>query len=110
MAVQPSGTVTMLFSDIEGSTRLLEHLGRDRYAEALDLHRCLMRAEFDRNDGYEVGCEGDAFFVAFPTAVGAVTAAADARRALAAAAWPDGREIRVRVGVHTGEPMLVPPH
>jgi len=55
----PTGTVTFLFSDVEGSTRLLERLGADRYAEALDLHRRLLREVFDRHDGYEVDCEGD---------------------------------------------------
>ena len=74
MAVQPTGTVTLLFTDIEGSTRLLERLGRDRYAEALELHRRLLRAAFERHDGYEVDFEGDAFFVAFPSAAAAVAA------------------------------------
>jgi class 3 adenylate cyclase len=72
---QPSGTVTLLFSDIGGSTRLLERLGRQRYAEALGLHRWLLRTAFEVRDGYEVDCEGDAFFVAFSTAEDAVAAA-----------------------------------
>ena len=99
----------MLFSDIEGSTRLLERLGRERYAEALELHRRLLREAFDRHDGFEVNCEGDSFFVAFPTADGAVAAATEAERALGTAEWPEGCELRVRMGLHTGEPMLAPP-
>jgi predicted ATPase/class 3 adenylate cyclase len=109
MAQQPTGTVTMLFTDIEGSTRLLERLGRERYAEALDLHRRLLRVAFEAHGGYEVDYEGDAFFVAFAAAEDAVAAAAGAQQALAAAEWPEGQEIRVRMGVHTGEPLSVPP-
>ena len=99
----------MLFTDIEASTRLLERLGRDRYAEALDLHRRLLRDAFARHDGYEVNCEGDSFFVAFSTAEAAVSAASEAQRSLATAAWPEGQEIRVRMGIHTGAPLVVPP-
>lgn len=109
MAAQPTGTVTMLFTDIEGSTRLLEWLGSDRYAEALDLHRRLLRETFERHGGYEVDCEGDAFFVTFARAVEAVAAACEGQRALAAAGWPEGGEIRVRMGLHTGEPVAAPP-
>jgi predicted ATPase/class 3 adenylate cyclase len=109
MGEQPSGTVTLLFSDIEGSTRLLQELGRERYREALDLHRRLLREAFARHHGYEVDYEGDAFFVAFQEAAQAVAAAGDAQRALAQADWPDGKPIRVRVGLHTGEPGLDPP-
>jgi class 3 adenylate cyclase len=105
MATQPTGTVTLLFTDIEGSTRLLQELGRDRYAEALELHRRLLRQAFDGHDGYEVDCEGDAFFVAFASAEDAVAAAAAAQRALAEAAWPGGFQFRVRMGLHTGEPL-----
>jgi predicted ATPase/class 3 adenylate cyclase len=106
---QPTGTVTLLFSDIEGSTRLLQQLGRDRYAEALDLHRRLLREAFERHGGYEVDCEGDAFFIAFGRAEDAAIAASEAQQALAAAGWPDERELRVRMGIHTGEPLVVPP-
>jgi predicted ATPase/class 3 adenylate cyclase len=109
MATQPAGTVTFLFSDVEGSTRLLERLGRERYAEALELHRRLLREAFDHHAGYEVDCEGDAFFVAFPSAGEALAAAAEAQQALAAAEWPAEGDIRVRMGLHTGEPLLVPP-
>jgi predicted ATPase/class 3 adenylate cyclase len=109
MAEQPTGTVTMLFSDIEGSTRLLERIGADRYAEALDLHRRLLREAFERHGGYEVDCEGDAFFVSFASAQEAVAAATQAQQALAVAEWPKGGVVRVRMGLHTGEPLAAPP-
>jgi predicted ATPase/class 3 adenylate cyclase len=109
MAEQPTGTVALLFTDIEGSTRLLERLGPQRYREALDLHRRLLREAFERHDGYEVDYEGDALFVAFARAEDAVAAAAKGQQALASADWPDGQEIRVRIGIHAGEPLAVPP-
>jgi predicted ATPase/class 3 adenylate cyclase len=109
MVRQPSGTVTFLFTDIEGSTRLLQQLGPDRYAESLDAHRRLLRAAFSRHGGYEVNCEGDSFFVAFQSAAEAVTAAAEAQGALDDHAWPGGLAVRVRMGIHTGEPVLAPP-
>ena len=96
----PSGTVTFLFTDIEGSTSLLHELGPERYAEALAGHRRVLRSAFARHGGIEVDTQGDAFFVAF----------ADAARALAAAeetqAELEHGPIRVRMGVHTGEPFL----
>ena len=95
----PSGTVTFLFTDIEGSTRLLHELG-DRYPEALGEHRRLLREAFGRHGGVEVDTQGDAFFVAFAEARGAVAAAGEAQAALA-----DG-PIRVRMGLHTGEPIV----
>ena len=95
----PSGTVTFLFTDVEGSTRLLHELGAEAYAGALAEHRRKLRAAFDAHDGVEVDTQGDAFFVAFPTAPGALAAAAELTEALA-----DG-PIRVRVGVHTGTPF-----
>jgi predicted ATPase/class 3 adenylate cyclase len=103
MTEQPSGTVTFLFTDIEGSTRLLAELGADRYAEALERHRAQLREAFERHRGYEVNCEGDSFVVAFPTASGAAAAAVEAQQALA------GGQVRVRMGLHTGEPLLAPP-
>jgi len=109
MGRQPSGTVTFLFTDIEGSTRLLTELGTRRYSEALDAHRRLLRATFERHHGYEVDHEGDAFMVAFQSAHEAVVAAAEAQRALSEHAWPGGHELRVRIGVHTGEPEVAPP-
>jgi predicted ATPase len=102
----PAGTVTLLFTDIEGSTRLLQRAG-DAYPELLATHRELLRAAFERHGGRIVDAEGDAFFVAFASAHDAVGAAADAQRALAAHEWPDGNEIRVRIGLHTGEPARV---
>jgi predicted ATPase/class 3 adenylate cyclase len=102
MAELPSGTVTFLFSDVEGSTRLLARL-RGRYAEVLAEHQRLLRAAFDEHDGREVHTEGDAFFVAFARASDAIAAAVSAQRSLASQRWPEGVEVRVRIGVHTGE-------
>ena len=104
MTPQPTGTVTLLFSDIEGSTRLLEGLGTERYAGALELHRQLLREAFARHEGYEVGTEGDSYFVTFASAENAVAAAREAQQAIAGAEWPDDAAIRVRMGLHTGEP------
>ena len=104
MAELPSGTVTLLFTDIEGSTRLLEQLGAG-YLEVLGEHRRLLRAAFAQFDGREVGIEGDSFFVAFARASDAV-AAAQAQRVLAAHRWPFGVVLRVRMGMHTGEPAM----
>jgi len=101
----PTGTVTFLFTDIEGSTKLLHALG-DGYAELLDDHHRLMREVF-LSDGFEVGTEGDAFFVAFQSATDAARAAAAAQRRLAAHRWPGGVEVRVRMGLHSGEAKQV---
>jgi class 3 adenylate cyclase len=109
MPALPTGTVTFLFSDIEGSTRLLRRLGSD-YAQALGEHQALLRAACATHDGVEVDTQGDAFFVAFPTAPQAVAAAAAATRALAAHAWPASTSLRVRMGLHTGAPQLVGDH
>lgn len=98
----------MVFTDIEGSTRLLEALGRERYAKALDQHRRLLREAFEQHRGFEVDCEGDSFFVAFERAEDAVAATARAQQSLAAAAWPKDCELRVRIGIHTGEPLVLP--
>ena len=95
----PRGTVTFLFTDVEGSTRLLHELG-DAYAEVLAEHRRALREAFDRHGGVEVDTQGDAFFVAFTRARDALAAAGDAQEALA-----EG-PIRVRMGVHTGEPLV----
>jgi predicted ATPase/class 3 adenylate cyclase len=95
----PTGVVTLLFTDVEGSTRLLHELGDD-YGEALQEHRRRLRAAFAEHEGVEVDTQGDAFFVVFARASDAVAAAADCQRALA------GGPIRVRMGLHTGEPRL----
>jgi predicted ATPase len=98
----PRGTVTFLFTDVEGSTRLLDELGPERYAEALAEHRRALRASFAANGGVEVDTQGDAFFVAFSEAPAALAAAADAQATLAQG------PIRVRMGLHTGTPLVTP--
>src|SRR2546428_3310605 len=105
MAERPRGTVTFLFTDVEGSTRLLRHL-RDRYGKVLGEHQRLLRSAFAAHGGEEVDTQGDAFFYVFSRARDAAAAAADAQRALAAHDWPEGAELRVRMGMHTGEPVL----
>ncbi|HWU38034.1 MAG TPA: adenylate/guanylate cyclase domain-containing protein, partial [Candidatus Acidoferrum sp.] len=99
------GTVTFLFSDIEGSTRLLQELG-DQYAEVLMEHRRLLRGAFKEQGGREIDTAGDAFFVAFDRARDAIAAAVAAQRSLAGARWPMGKVVRVRMGLHTGEPAF----
>ena len=94
----------MLFSDIEGSTQLLLRLG-DRYADALDLHRVILRSAWTQHGGQEMGTEGDSFFVVFGSATNAVRAALQAQRGLARQAWPDGGVVTVRMGLHSGRPM-----
>src|SRR5438128_9256951 len=101
----PAGTVTLLFSDIEGSTRLLQQLG-ERYGSVLAESQHLLRAAFRTFGGHEVDTQGDAFFVAFARASDAIAAAANAQRALFAHAWPEDLVVRVRMGLHTGEPQL----
>jgi predicted ATPase/class 3 adenylate cyclase len=101
----PIGTVTFLFTDIEGSTRLLQRLG-DRYRTAIDRHGEILREAISQGGGTEVGTEGDAFFAAFPTSPGALAAAVHAQRTLAAEAWPEGLPVRVRMGLHTGAGVL----
>src|SRR5437588_4171767 len=101
----PTGTVTLLFTDIEGSTRLLQRLG-EHYAAVLADCRRLLRSQFQQYNGHEVDTQGDAFFVAFARATDAISAAIDIQRALAYQAWPDGASVKVRIGLHTGEPML----
>src|SRR5688500_11624639 len=96
----PAGTVTFLFTDIEGSTRLLHALGPDAYADALAEHQRVLREAFAAHGGVEVDTQGDAFFVAFPTAQSAAEAARRGAEALA-----EG-PIRVRMGLHTGTPTL----
>jgi predicted ATPase/class 3 adenylate cyclase len=101
----PGGTVTFLFTDIEGSTALLTELGA-AYRVVLEDHDRLLRATFEAHGGREVDNPGDGFFVAFGSAREAVAAAIDIQRALAAHVWPAGRPVKVRIGVHTGEAQL----
>jgi predicted ATPase/class 3 adenylate cyclase len=106
MAELPTGTVTLLFTDIEGSTRLLQRAG-EAYSTLLVEHRRLLGDAFRAQGGVVVDSEGDAFFVAFASAKDAVAAAAEAQRALAGHEWQGANEIRVRIGLHTGEPRVV---
>jgi len=99
----PSGTVTFLFTDIEGSTASVHTLGADRWESVLEVHSRIIRDALATNGGAEVRTEGDAFFAVFTSPSAAVAAAAAAQRGLAAARWPDERPVRVRMGLHTGE-------
>jgi class 3 adenylate cyclase len=99
----PTGTVSLLFTDIEGSTRLLQRLG-DRYGDALAQHRRLLREAIARYRGQEVDNQGDAIFAAFPTARDAVAAAVAAQRSPARHGWPEDVPLPVRMGIHSGEP------
>jgi class 3 adenylate cyclase len=101
----PGGTVTFLFTDIEGSTRLLQELG-DRYADVVRDHRQIIRDQLGEHGGTEVDTQGDAFFFSFPRARDAVAAAVAAQRALREHTWPSGADVRVRMGLHTGEPTV----
>jgi predicted ATPase/class 3 adenylate cyclase len=101
----PTGTVTFLFTDIEGSTRLTQELG-DRWPPLLERHREVARAAWAEQHGVEIGTEGDSFFVVFTSAPQATAAAVAAQRGLAAEPWPAGSEIRSRMGLHTGEGVL----
>jgi peptide/nickel transport system substrate-binding protein len=105
MAARPRGTVTFLFTDVEGSTRLLKLL-RDRYGGVLEQHQRIVRDAFTARGGEEVDTQGDAFFYVFSRARDAAEAAAAAQRALAAQPWPEGAELRIRIGMHTGEPSV----
>jgi class 3 adenylate cyclase len=105
LSALPSGTVTFLFSDIEGSTRLLEQLG-DGYADVLGDHRRILRERLGAAGGQEIDTQGDAFFFSFTRAKDAVAGAVAAQRALAGHDWPDGLAVRTRMGLHTGEPSV----
>ena len=106
MSQLPGGTVTFVFTDIEGSTRLLQELGDETYGRISNDHRRLVRETFGARGGTEIDTQGDAFFFSFPRARDAVAAAVDAQRALRDHEWPEGREVSVRMGVHTGEPHV----
>lgn len=106
----PTGTVTFLFTDIEGSTHPLQQLGVTRYAALRDTHHRLLRSACAAHGGHEVDTQGDSIFLAFPTAEKAVAAAAEAQRAIAGQSWPAGVTVRVRMGLHTGAPMVAGEH
>ena len=101
----PRGTVTFVFTDIEGSTELLKSLG-ERYHEVLTRHREIVRETFSAAEGIEIDTQGDAFFFVFPGARDAVAAAVEVQRAHSVDGWPGGARPRVRIGLHTGEPAL----
>lgn len=103
--IQQAGTITFLFTDIEESTNLLEKLG-DQYADILADHHQIMRAAIQKWNGNEVNTMGDAFFITFTRALDAVQCAAEAQRNLAAHTWQGGGTLRVRMGLHTGEPLI----
>jgi predicted ATPase/class 3 adenylate cyclase/Tfp pilus assembly protein PilF len=104
-STKPGGTVTFLFSDIEGSTQLLHRIG-DKYAQALEEQRAIMRAAFQQFEGYEIDTAGDGFFVAFSRAQDGVSAAIAAQRQFAVHRWPEGETLAVRMALHTGEPIV----
>ena len=104
-ATLPTGTVTFVFTDIEGSTKLLQELG-DGYAEVSREHRRIVRQAFGERGGTEIDTQGDSFFFSFTRARDAVAAAVQAQRNLAAHTWPQGKQVRVRMGLHTGEPTV----
>ena len=100
---RPRGTVTFLFTDIEGSTRILSAIGPEAYGELLDVHHDVMRAAIAAHAGHEIDTAGDAFFVAFAKPLEAIEAVIDAQRGLGAHPWPEGAAIKVRMGIHTAE-------
>jgi class 3 adenylate cyclase len=105
MSTLPGGTVTFVFTDIEGSTKLLQELG-DGFAAVSSDHRRLVRDAFNARAGTEIDTQGDSFFFSFPRARDAVAAAVDAQRALRDHSWPGAAAVRVRMGLHTGEPNI----
>ena len=105
MGALPSGTVTFVFTDVEGSTQLMQELG-DAYAGVAREHRRIVRDAFTTRGGTEIDTQGDAFFFSFPRARDAVAAAVEAQRALRAHTWPQAKAVRVRMGLHTGEPTV----
>jgi class 3 adenylate cyclase len=106
MSQLPGGTVTFVFTDIEGSTRLLQELGDEEYGRVSSEHRGIVRETFGAHGGTEIDTQGDAFFFSFTRARDAVAAAVEAQRALGGHDWPGGRELLVRMGLHTGEPHV----
>jgi hypothetical protein len=106
MAELPSGTVTFLFTDMEGSSDLLDRLGEE-YEKVLVAHREMLKQAFEASGGTVVDTQGDSFFVAFARATEAVAGAVSAQRALVTYGWPPGGQPRVRMGIHTGEASSV---
>ena len=106
MTELPGGTVTFLFTDIEGSTQLLQQLGAESYGKALSTQRVILRAAFDQFGGTEIDTQGDSFFASFSRATDAVRAVVQVQRALVDHDWPEGVDVRVRMGLHTGEPLV----
>jgi class 3 adenylate cyclase len=102
----PSGTVTFVFTDIAGSTSLLKQLGDTKYGVLLAVHRRLVREIFAAHEGQEIDTQGDAFFYSFVRARQAVSAAVEVTRAHAKGSWPGDVDVRVRLGLHTGEPAV----
>ena len=105
MEERPSGTVTFLFTDIEGSTVLLRQV-RDAYGALLATHSRLLRRAFEAAGGQEIDTQGDSFFVAFRSPKDAVLAAVAAQQALSSEEWPEGAHVLVRMGIHTGDASL----
>src|SRR3990170_1239718 len=105
MAELLTGTVTFLFTDIEGSTKLLQRVGEE-YRALLATHNHLLRQAIAIGGGVEVQTEGDGLFAVFPTAMGAIGAVVQAQRAISVQPWPKGEVVRVRMGIHTGEGVL----
>src|SRR5258708_13423635 len=101
----PVGTTTLLFTDLEGSTRLLQQAGEEPYKQILADYRQLLRTACAAFDGHEVDTQGDAFFLIFARATDAVSAAVAMQRSFFLHAWPQGSVVRVRIGLHTGEPQ-----
>jgi len=101
MAQLPTGTITFLFTDIEGSTRLLQELGSG-FTKVLERHHKLIRSAVTQHNGVEIKTEGDSFFCVYSTATDAVASAVEIQRGLAAEDWAEGRDVKVRIGVHTG--------
>jgi class 3 adenylate cyclase len=106
MLDEPTGTLSFLFCDIEGSTRLLTRLG-DAYRAVHDSHQRVLRQTWQIHGGQEVSTEGDSFFVVFASASRALQAAADAHRSLAAARWPEAVDVKIRIGIHTGTAIRI---
>ncbi|MGH2603875.1 MAG: adenylate/guanylate cyclase domain-containing protein, partial [Dehalococcoidia bacterium] len=102
----PTGTLTFLFTDIQGSTTKVAELGIERWTDVLRAHARILREAIAAGGGIGVRTEGDAFFVVFPRAQGAIEACVHAQRALFAEPWPHGAEVRVRMGLHTGQAAL----